>query len=274
MRFQRLLVVLGTLAITATATLAGVAGRSAAGSATEASSVPTTIAGAAELDAVDLFTDMFESLGGDPPNRGNLDQRVVPGSPAAAWVDYLYGFATARLDSRPGPFEPFTVTASATPISGSAAVDVCTEGYCDQFSGFVVDDEGRLETFQLNGVAIDDRLAAPSEPKTIGPISVGLLGAFERVTVDELAVVLAITPAGEQLDVSWQDVTYDDQRGAEIPVDLPASAYPRSIGPVGAQAFVVQFPTAALGGEVVLTYTTASTQTPVEVRVPVDALQP
>ena len=106
------------------------------------------------------------------------------------------GFASARLDSRPGPFEPFTVTEATTAVSGEEAVDVCTEGFCDQFSGFVADDDGRLQTFLLNGVAIDDRLGRPSKATEAGPVSVGVVGAFERVTVDELAVVLAVHPGG------------------------------------------------------------------------------
>ena len=265
---------LGTLAISTAAAVAGVAGYPAAGITTEATSAPSTTVGSAELDAVDLFTDLFTSLGGDPPNRGNLDQRVAPGSPAAAWVDYLFGFATARLDSRSGPFEPFTVTESATSVDGDVAVDVCTEGFCDEFSGFVGDDEGRLETFQLNGVPIDDRLAAPSEPEPEGPISVGVLGAFERVTVDELAVVLAITPGDEQLDIAWQDAYYHIR---VVPKSPSTWRRPRTHGPSARSerkrsSCSSRSPT--LGGEVVLTYTTESTSAPVEVRVPVDALQP
>jgi hypothetical protein len=239
-----------------------------------ASSVTTDVPGApAEFVPVDFFTDFFTRIGGDPPNRGNLERRVVPGFPAEAFVDYLIGFATARLDSRQGPFEPFTVTESTTALLEEEAVDVCSEGYCDQFSGFVVAD-GRLQSFLLNGVAIDDRLAMPSKALAFGPISVRVIGAFERVTVDELAVVLAMTAGGEELAVAWDDVRYVDPSGGELAVDLPASAYPPIIPPVGAQAVVFQFPTGALGGEVVFDYTAPSAADPVEVRVTVDELRP
>ena len=238
-----------------------------------ATAVPTTIAGAAVFEPVEFFTDLFTWVGGDPPNRGNLDQRLEPGSPAEAFVNYLFGFATARLDSRPGPLQPFTVTESATPVLGEAAVDVCTEGFCDQFSGFAVA-EGRLQTFMLNGLPIDDRLGLPTKPMVAGLVSVGVVGAFERVTVDQLAIVLVVIPSGEEVRVDWDDVRYADPTRGEIPVDLAASAFPAVVEPVGAQAVVLQFPAAALGGEVVFDFTTPSSTSPVEARVTVDELRP
>ena len=244
-----------------------------AGFAPAATAVPTTVAGQQVFEPVGFFTELFTRAGGDPPNSGDLDQQVVPGSPAEAWVNYFLGFASARLDSRPGPFEPFTVTAGTTAVSGEEAVDVCNEGFCDQFSGFVADDDGRLQTFLLNGVAIDDRLGRPSQATDAGTVSVGVVGAFERVTVDELAVVLEFTPAGEEITVAWDEVRYADPIRGDLPVDLPASAYPRVVGPVGAQPVVLQFPVAELGGEVILTFTTASSASPIEARVPVDALR-
>ncbi len=43
-----------------------------------------------------------------------------------------------------------------------------------------------------------------------GPVSVSVVGAFERVTVDELAVVLALNPGGEEITVAWDEVRYVD----------------------------------------------------------------
>ena len=220
---------------------------------------PTTDAGTSEFDPVDFFTDLFTWIGDDPPNRGDLDERLAPGSPAAVHVDYLFGFATARRDSRPGPFRPFTVTATNAPGPGEQAVEVCSEGFCDQFSGFVVDD-GRLQTYLLNGFAIDDRLAMPTKPTDVGLISIGVIGAFERTTVDQLAVVLAIVPRGEEVFFEWGDAQYIDPVRGYLPVDLAASAYPRTIEPAGRQAVVLQFPVASLGGQVLLPYTTRSSR--------------
>ena len=245
-----------------------------AGFAPAAAAVPATLAGAPVFEPVDFFTDLFIRAGGNPPNRGNLDQHVVPGSPAEAWVNYFLGFASARVDSRHGPFEPFTVTEGTTAVSGEEAVDVCNEGFCDQFSGFVADDDGRLQTFLLNGVAIDDRLGRPSKATEAEPVSVGVVGAFERVTVDELAVVLEFIPGGEEITVAWDEVRYADPTRGYLPVDLPASAYPRVVGPVGSQPVVLQFPAAELGGELDLTFTSPSSPSPVEVRITVDELRP
>ena len=259
-----------TVAIAALVALTGVAG---SGGAPEALARPALAADAGpQFDPVDFFTDFFTWIGGDPPNRGDLEERMVGGSPAEAFVNYLFGFATARLDSRQGPLQPFTVTESTTAVGDQPAVNVCSEGFCDQFSGFVVTD-GRLQTFRLNGVNIDDRLAMPSKELAVGPISVSVVGAFERVTVDELAVVLEIAPGGEELAVAWDAVRYVDPTGGDLPVDLLASAYPAVVGP-GAQSVVLQFPTSALGGEVVWTYTTAESPTPVEVTITVDELRP
>ena len=81
---------------------------------------------------------------------------------------------------------------------------------------------------------IDDRLASPSKSTEFGAISVGVIGGFERVTVDQLAVVIAIDPGGEHPRRSrGMRCVYVDPIGDEIAVDLLASAYPTVIGPVG-----------------------------------------
>ena len=90
-----------------------------------------------------------------------------------------------------------------------------------------------------------------------GDVGIRVVGAFERVTVDELAVVIAVDPGAETLTVPWDDVFYVDPSGVEIPVDLAASAFPPEITPRPDgqdQPVVLQFPTAELGGELVLPY--------------------
>ena len=191
-------------------------------------------------------------------------------------MTYVLGFAAARIDGRQGPFEPFTVDGTTTPIEGDPAVEVCVDGFCDELSGFVVSD-GLLQSFELNGVPIDDRVAAPSKATKFGDVGIRVIGAFERVTVDELAVVVAVDPGAETLTVPWDEVFYVDPSGTEIPVDLAASAYPAEITPRRDgqdQPVVLQFPTAQLGGELVLPYTTAATAPPIEARVTVDELRP
>jgi hypothetical protein len=242
-----------------------------------ATAVTTTIAGQVpEFVPVDFFGDFYFQINADPYQPGDLPQRVVTGSPADAWVTYVLGFASARLDSRLGPFEPFTADATTTPIEDEPAVEVCGDGYCDEFSGFVISD-GRLQTFQVNGVPIDGRLAAPSKATQFGDVGIRVVGGFERVTVDLLALVIAIDPGPETVTVLWDDVVYVDPSGVELPVDLAASAYPAEIPPRPDghdQPVVLQFPTAELGGELVMTFTTASSSTPVEARVTVDELRP
>jgi hypothetical protein len=242
-----------------------------------ATAVTTTIAGQAPVfEPVDFFTDFYFQVNADPAGAGDLPQRLVAGSPAEAFVTYVLGFASARIDSRQGPFDPFTADATTTPIEGDPAVEVCADGFCDELSGFVVGD-GRLQSFELNGVPIDGRLAAPSKATMVGDVGIRVVGAFERVTVDELAVVIAIDPGTETLTVPWDEVSYVDPSGVEIPVDLAASAYPAEITPRPDgrdQPVVLQFPTAELGGELVMTFTTTGSTTPLEARVPVDELRP
>jgi hypothetical protein len=230
-----------------------------------ATAVPTTVAGAPVFDAVDFFTDLFAGINADPHDLGDLPQRVVAGSAADAFVTYLFGFGSARETSRQGPLEEFTVSGDDT------AVEVCNEGFCDTFSEFVVRD-GRLGSFSLNGVTIEGRLAEPSKAIDHGrPVRVRVVGAFERVTVDELAVVLAIE-ADEDVTVSWAESAYVDASWNRIDVDLPASAYPAAITAGGEHDVVLQFPTATLGGDVVLSYTGESSAQPSGVRVDVDEL--
>jgi hypothetical protein len=242
-----------------------------------ATAVTTTIAGQVPVfEPVDFFGDFYFQINADPYEAGDLSKRVVAGSPAEAFVTYVLGFGAARIDSRQGPFEPFTVDATTTPIEGDPAVDVCSDGVCDMLSGFVVADD-RLQSFLLNGVPIDDRVAAPSKATMAGDVGLRVVGAFERVTVDELAVVIAVDPGAETLSVPWDEVFYVDPSGDEIPVDLAASAYPAEIAPRADgqdQPIVLQFPTAQLGGELVLTFTTDASTPPVEARVTIDELRP
>ncbi len=192
---------------------------SGAALAPEATALPTTVAGAPVFDAVDFFTDLFAGINADPHDHGDLPQRVVAGSPADAFVTYLFGFGSARETSRQGPLEPFTVSGDDTGGGG------LQRRVLRHVLGFVVSD-GRLESFLLNGVTIEGRLAEPSKAIEHGrPVRVRVVGAFERVTVDELAVVIAIE-ADEDLTVSWEESAYVDPSWNRIDVDLLASAYP------------------------------------------------
>jgi hypothetical protein len=242
-----------------------------------ATAVTTTIAGQAPVfEPVDFFADLYFQVNADPAAAGDLPERLVSGSPAEAWVTYVLGFASARIDSRQGPFDPFNADATTTAIEGDPAVEVCADDFCDEFSGFVLSD-GRLQSFEINGVPIDGRLAASSKATALGEVGIRVVGAFERVTVDELAIVVAIDPGAETLTVPWDEIVYVDPSGAEIAVDLAASAYPADITPRPDgrdQPVVLQFPTAELGGELVMTFTTAESTTPLEARVAVDELRP
>jgi hypothetical protein len=254
----------GVTALLGVAGLAGAASGSSATGTPEASAVTTTVAGQPVFDAVDFFTDFFGGINADPHQLGDLPQRVVAGSPADAFVGYLFGFGAARQESRQGPLEPFAVTGDDT------SVEVCSSaGFCDNFDDFVVVD-GRLQSFNLNGQNIDDRFAAPTKSIERGPVRVRVVGGFERITVDELAVVIALEAGPEALEVDWAETVYIDPEWNEIEVDLPASAFPATITPDGEHEVVLQFPTAQLGGEIVLTYTTESSTDPVSFRIPVE----
>ena len=135
-------VLAGSLGVAGGASSTSVTG---AALAPEATAVPTTVAGAPVFDAVDFFTDLFAGINADPHDHGDLPQRVVAGSPADAFVTYLFGFGSAREASRQGPLEPFTVSGDDT------AVEVCTEGSATRSRSSSVSD-GRLESFLLNGV--------------------------------------------------------------------------------------------------------------------------
>jgi hypothetical protein len=249
--------------VTVLACVVGVGAAGGAG-APAATAVTTTEAGQQVFDAVDFFTDFFGGINDDPHRPGDVLQRVVEGSSADLFVNYLYGFGAARLDSRHGPLEPFTVSGDDT------SVEVCNVGACDTFDDFVVVD-GLLQSFRLNGVNVDGRLAAPVKSIERPPVRIRVVGAFERVTVDELAVVLAIEPATEPLEVAWADSTYVDATWTPIEIDLPASSFPPTVAPGGEQEVVLQFPTGRLGGEVVLSYTTESSPDPISFRVPIEA---
>ena len=234
------------------------------GEAPTASSPPTTVAGAPVFDPVDLLRRVFT----DDPDAGNptaVTAMVVPGSPAAAFIAYASGFGAARHDGRQGPWGPYTVMASGSDV------DVCSNGSCDTFGGFEVDD-GRLRSFSINDISIDGRVAAPSKVASFGGVGVRLAGAFERVTFDQLAVVFVLETSDDEIAVEWADVVYVQPSGESVATELADSAFPATVPATGMQPVVMQFPGAMLGGEVVLAYTSPSAPQGIEVRLPVPRL--
>ena len=204
----------------------------------------------------------------DDPDAGDLSDvtaMVVPGSPAAAFVAYATAFADARLDSRQGPWGPYTVTASGPDV------EVCSGGFCDTFGGFEVDD-GRVRSFSIDGVSIDGRLAAPSKAVSFGALGVRLAGGFERVTYDQLAVVFVLETSGGAIAVEWGDLSYVEPSGVSVAAELADSAFPATVPATGMQPVVMQFPGATLGGDLVFAYTSPAAPQAIEVRLPVPRL--
>ena len=70
--------------------------------------------GAPVFEPVDFFTDLFTPGQRRSARPRQSAQRVVAGSPADAFVDLSLRVRAARVDSRQGPLEPFTVTERTT----------------------------------------------------------------------------------------------------------------------------------------------------------------
>lgn len=231
-----------------------------------ATSVPTTIAGQTaptEFDALGFFTELFRQLDEDPVS-GDLDEWLVPGSPAAGFVTYLLGFATARRDNPQEDLPSFEVA-----VSGGS-IEACVADFCDVFSDFRVDD-GRLAGFRLNGAVIDSRVGAASKPVSSGSLEVEVLGAFERISVNELAVVIAVE-SYKDVTFDWEAVTLVDATGVNLTVDVDASSWPEAVATATRHVVVVQFPGGRLGSDLIVTYTSPTASEPVEVRIAVDEL--
>ena len=158
---------------------------------------PTTDAGTSEFEPVDFFTDLFTWIGDDPPNRGDLDQRVAPGSPASRPrrlpVRVRDGpprqparslRALHRHRERPprSPASKPSTSAAKGSATSSAASSSTTMAGC----------RPSCSTASPSTTGWPCRRSR----RTSGSVSIGVVGAFERVTVDELAVVLAIDPEG------------------------------------------------------------------------------
>ena len=194
--------------------------------------------GAPVFGAVDFFTDLFADQC-RPSDHG--DRRSVVPAPRPTPSSPICSGSARPVDEPPRPLEPFTVSGDDTAVE----VD-CTEGFCDTFS--VRGERWPAESFLLNGVGIDGRLAVEGDRTRADRVS---SSAFERVTVDELAVVIAID-AGEDLTDRLGGWPTSTRRGtASLPI-CPHRPSRRRSPPVGGHAVVLQFPTATLGGEVVL----------------------
>ena len=123
----------------------------------------------------------------------------------------------------------------------------------------------------LNGVEIDGRLAEPSRRSNTGGRARRVVEAFERHRRRAGGRHRHRSRRGPDHRLGGIGLRRYRRGTASLPI-YTASAFPASITAGGEHDVVLQFPTATLGGDVVLTYLAASSAQPAGLRVDVDEL--
>lgn len=217
-----------------------------------------------EFDAIGFLTELFDRVSDDPRRVESLREQTVKGSPADHYVVYLAGFERALRDNLPGGFPPFSV------VAARGGLNVCANRECVFYSEFVVSD-GLLESFSLNEVPVVDRFVAPSKETFVEPVTVRVVGGFQRVTAEQLVVVIDVV-ADADGEFAFGTAEYVDPDGATIPIDVTASAFPERLA-AGQHAYAeLQFPVAAFDGELRFSFLPDDSTDVIGVAVPVGQL--
>ena len=221
----------------------------------------TTVATTSEFDAVDFFSDFYALVNADPYGPSDLSERIVAGSPADAFLDLRPRIQRrprrqqARDRSNRSPSLARRLRSKALRPSRCAATASATRSATSSSRMAAC---SRSSSTGWRSTTVSRRRPKPAE---FGDVGIGVIGGFERITVDELAVVIGVDPAARPWRWHGTRWSTSTRRGDEIAVDLLASAYPRVIEPRPdgrAQPVVLQFPTADLGGELVVPFISGS----------------
>lgn len=238
--------------LVAAAVLAGAGPLAACGSSgDDAASNPTTTSagdGEAAAAALEVGEQYLTALSAE--GAADIDAMVALSAPGS--VAERYALHTGAVIEVQGPSgdeaEPGAVRAEGDALvltltgAGGATVDTT-------WAGFVVDDEGLLESFTIDGTALDDRLIVDGESDSVAGVTASVVSAFQLVSNDSPVVVIEVeNGADAPYRLRGADYAADGERVSSTPGENGALVVPAG---ETARALLV-FATAPFGGVVTL----------------------
>lgn len=169
-----------------------------------------------EPDVPETVLAYFDAFATDDPDimEAMLDH-VEPGSPAAIYTDVQ--IAAARATRQQGtPNDPHQSEVT------DDGIDLCPiddlERECLAYENFTITND-RLVTFSIDGIQIDDRLAAGGATSIQGDVEVELVGAYRSIASDTLLVAVNIRNDGDRSTSFWlSEAAYVSADGRQLSV--------------------------------------------------------
>jgi len=154
------------------------------GSATTVTSVEV------DPDVMAVAGEYLEALTDDSgPDTVAMATASAPGSVAERYATHLGALDAIQVASGEQREQ-----ASVTVDGGTATVTLtpagAEEGVDTTWADFTVDDEGRLDSFTINGVALDDRLIVGGDSDTTDGVEAALVSAFQLASSDRPVVIV------------------------------------------------------------------------------------
>lgn len=205
-------------------------------------------------DGTDASTGTEELAVGEEYLRaladGSFDHMIelsAPGSVADRYARHTQALLEIQIDAGETLEQREVTVAGETAIvafmpPGASAIRT-------EWTDFTIDREGRLVSFTIDGVSLDDRLVADGEPVQTGDVTAKVVSAFELVTNDSPVVIVELSNQGDG-DYRLLAAEYAALDGAVETTGPTADGF---VVPAGASNRVaLVFGTAEFGGTVVL----------------------
>lgn len=236
----------------------------APGMITPPPTVTTTGGVPAAFDATTFFTEFYGTLGLNPVDALDMVEVAAVRSPADGFLFHEIGATIAIFANTSQPLPTYTVTPNGP------AVQVCRDdGVCETLSDFVM--EGALlQSFSIDGQPLTDRASVYLRDTTVESLTISELAAVRRPRDESLSIVVVMeTSTQGGATIAWEQATYADASGQQIPVDPSVGHYPARLEADDFGIAHVMFPGGVHGGQLVIPITTDVTGVPTTIRVPV-----
>jgi hypothetical protein len=196
----------------------------------------------------DRLTEIVEAVASGDPDRIVAQSAFVPaGSPAA-------GYLAHQLDvARLAPAVTTSATSSLTSVAGT--VILCrVAGVCTRFDAPVAED-GQLVSFDVDGVAVRERVAGPGAETIVDGVAARVLSAY-RSPSGGVSVILVLTNSTEAEVTPFGFAAVHRPRSTSSGVrrvgEVVSVFGPEVIEPGRAGRMLLVFPDASVDGDIVM----------------------
>ncbi len=183
----------------------------------------------------------------------------APGSGAAAYADLQAAIAEAAAAGG-SPFPESTTNFTKEVVNACATISLSTQESCFDFTDFVVNDEGLLSDFKINGSSVSTTLGKSDASETVAVgTTVRFVGAYKSRSSDDFIVVLSITAGLTDTMVAAYSASFVGADGKQLAAE---TAYgPNKLKPGATSFYAVYFSGGEFGGNVSVDVTNAKYDT-------------